>query len=91
MMGKENGDNDESPAHKVSLTGFIIDKFEVTHDMFIKAELPNPSHWQDDPKKPVEQIRWQEARAYCNERSIMEGLDPFYDETKLRLSNHRNR
>jgi formylglycine-generating enzyme required for sulfatase activity len=82
MMGKENGDDDESPAHKVSLAGFIMDKFEVTHEMFIEAELPNPSHWQDDPKKPVEQIRWQEARAYCNERSIMEGLDPYYDATK---------
>ena len=50
-----------------------MDKFEVTHEMFTKAQLPNPSHWQDNPKKPVERVRWRDAKQYCNERSLLEG------------------
>jgi formylglycine-generating enzyme required for sulfatase activity len=52
-MGTSQGEADEGPAHKVTLTGFMIDKFPVTHEMFTKAQVPNPSHWQDNPKKPV--------------------------------------
>ena len=40
----------------------------------------NPSRWQD-PKAPVDQIRWKDAAAYCNARSRLEGLAPAYDET----------
>jgi formylglycine-generating enzyme required for sulfatase activity len=47
--------------------------------MFAKAQLPNPSHWQD-PKKPVERVRWRDAKQYCNERSLLEGLKPCYNE-----------
>ena len=79
-MGNERGNPDESPAHKVKLSAFLMDKFEVTHEMFAKAQLPNPSHWQDSPQKPVERVRWRDAKRYCNERTILEGLTPCYDE-----------
>jgi formylglycine-generating enzyme required for sulfatase activity len=81
-IGSVKESADEKPAHKVTLAPFLIDCTEVTGEMFAKAELPNPGHWQDDPKMPVEQIRWRDARAYCNERSLMEGLAPCYDESK---------
>ena len=81
-MGSDKESPDEKPAHKVKVAPFLIDQFEVTAAMFEKAELPNPSHWQGDPAMPIEQIRWRDARAYCNERSLMEGLDPCYDESK---------
>jgi len=84
-MGTPTGDPDEAPEHAVQLAGFLMDKFEVTHAMYAQAELPNPSHWQDDPRKPVEQVRWRGARLYCNERSLMEGLEPCYDETRSGL------
>jgi formylglycine-generating enzyme required for sulfatase activity len=48
--------------------------------MFTKAQLPNPSHWQDNPKKPVERVRWRDAKLYCNERSLLEKLKPCYNE-----------
>jgi len=81
-MGTNKGNADERPAHRVSLQGFLMDKTEVTHAMFTAAELPNPSHWKDDPNKPVESLRWRDAKLYCNERSLMEGLTPCYDEKK---------
>ena len=83
VMGNDHGNPDEAPAHKVQLTSFIMDKYEVTHELFVKAQLPNPSHWQDNPRKPVERVRWRDAKQYCNERSMLEGLKPCYDEKTL--------
>jgi len=80
IMGSDRGNPDEAPAHKVKLSPFLMDKCEVTHDQFAKAQLPNPSHWQDSPQKPVERVRWRDAKRYCNERSLLEGLKPCYNE-----------
>jgi formylglycine-generating enzyme len=79
-MGTDQGTPDEGPAHPVELSAFAIDKFEVTQEMFAKAELPNPSRWSDNPKKPVERVRWRDAKQYCNERSLLEKLKPCYNE-----------
>jgi formylglycine-generating enzyme required for sulfatase activity len=79
-MGTSEGNADERPVHKVTLSSFLMDKYAVTHEMFAKVQLPNPSHWQDNPKKPVERIRWRDAKRYCNERSMLEGLKPCYNE-----------
>jgi formylglycine-generating enzyme required for sulfatase activity len=80
MMGSAHGNPDEAPVHKVKLSPFLMDKFEVTHEMFAKVQLPDPSHWQDNPGKPVERVRWRDAKRYCNERSLLEGLNPCYNE-----------
>ena len=81
-MGSDKESDDEKPGHQVRLSSFLIDQHEVTHEMFAKAELPNPSHWQQNPQNPVEQVRWRDSRVYCNERSLLEGLTPCYDESK---------
>ena len=83
LMGSVQGRADETPAHKVQVSAFLIDKFEVTHEMFAKVQLPDPSHWQDNPRKPVERVRWRDAKQYCNERSLLEGLNPCYDERTM--------
>jgi formylglycine-generating enzyme required for sulfatase activity len=79
-MGTSDGNADEGPPHQVTVSPFLMDKFEVTHEMFAKAQLPDPSHWQENPKTPVERVRWRDAKAYCNERSRLEGLKPCYNE-----------
>jgi eukaryotic-like serine/threonine-protein kinase len=79
-MGSAQGNPDEAPAHMVKLTAFAMDKYEVTQELMAKVQLPNPSHWHDNPKKPVERARWIDAKQYCNERSIAEGLKPCYNE-----------
>jgi len=83
IMGSDRGNADEAPAHKVTLSPFLMDKFEVTHEQFAKAQLSNPSHWQDSPQKPVERVRWRDAKRYCNERSLLEGLRPCYNEKTI--------
>ena len=82
-MGTSKGETDEAPTHDVAISPFLIDKYEVTHELFVTAQLPNPSRWQDDPRKPVERVRWRDAKEYCNERSRLEGLTPCYDEEKV--------
>lgn len=82
QMGSESGNDDERPVHNVRLSPFLIDKYEVTQELMARVELPNPSHWQDDPQKPVERIRWRDAKVYCNERSLAEGFQPCYDESR---------
>ena len=81
-MGSRDTHPDESPVHEVTLDAFLMDQFEVSHEQMTALQLPNPSHWQDDPRKPVEQIRWRDAKLFCNERSLAEGLQPCYDETQ---------
>ena len=80
MMGSQQGAADEAPAHRVSVSAFMMDKYEVSHGLYAKVELPNPSHWQENSKNPVERVRWRDAKQYCNERSILEGLKPCYNE-----------
>lgn len=80
LMGSSQGNPDEAPPHKVKVSGFLMDKFEVTQEMFAKVQLPNPSHWNENAKKPVERVRWRDAKQYCNERSALEGLKPCYNE-----------
>jgi formylglycine-generating enzyme required for sulfatase activity len=80
MMGNDRGNPDERPAHKVKLSAFLMDRVEVTHAMFTKAQMSDPSHWQDNPQKPVERVRWRDAKRFCDERSILEGLKPCYNE-----------
>jgi formylglycine-generating enzyme required for sulfatase activity len=78
-MGVSDGNPDEAPPHEVTISALAIDKFPVTQEMFDKAQLPNPSHWQG-PRLPVERVRWRDAKRYCNERSLLEGLKPCYNE-----------
>ena len=79
-MGDNTGDPDEAPPHKVTVTGFLMDKYEVIGAQYALAQLPNPSHWHENPKNPVESVRWRDARQYCNERSLLEKLRPCYNE-----------
>ncbi len=83
IMGSSQGEPDEAPPHKVRVSAFLMDKSEVTQEMFTKVQLPNPSHWQESPKQPAERIRWRDAKQYCNERSLVEGLKPCYNEKTL--------
>ncbi|MEJ2705472.1 MAG: SUMF1/EgtB/PvdO family nonheme iron enzyme [Sedimentisphaerales bacterium] len=78
-MGSESGNPDELPVHKVRLSPFWMDRYEVVQDEFKKHQISDPSHFKN-PKNPLEQINWTDAAIYCNERSLAEGLEPCYDE-----------
>jgi formylglycine-generating enzyme required for sulfatase activity len=77
VMGDAAGD-DTAPAHKVSVNAFYMDKFEVTQELYRKITGKNPSRHIGD-KNPVERVRWREAIAFCNARSVADHLHPCYD------------
>lgn len=77
-MGSRDPDETDQPAHTVTLSPFLIDKFLVTQEHYEKLSGKNPAHWKS-PQHPVEHIRWRDAAEYCNARSRAEGLSPAYD------------
>jgi formylglycine-generating enzyme required for sulfatase activity len=82
VMGDDKGEADEKPQHSVSVGSFLIDKYEVTQAHYLKATGTNPSKFggKDWKAYPVDRVGWQQAAAYCNERSLLEALEPCYDE-----------
>jgi acetoin utilization deacetylase AcuC-like enzyme/formylglycine-generating enzyme required for sulfatase activity len=78
VMGRDGG-GDESPAHRVRLDAFLMDRTEVTQAQYEKLKLSNPSRTKG-PDLPVHMMSWRLAAFYCNERSRAEGLTPCYNE-----------
>jgi formylglycine-generating enzyme required for sulfatase activity len=74
-MGREGGDEFESPTHTVSVKPFFIDRTEVTNEeyqRFVSAEGHRaPAHWPDgkfpegQAKFPVVNVSWDDAKAYA--------------------------
>jgi formylglycine-generating enzyme required for sulfatase activity len=76
VMGDDNHNPDERPAHKVTLPDFYIDKFEVTNEQYKKfcseTHPPCPTNpWWDDhyfndhPRSPVLGVSADDALAYA--------------------------
>ena len=78
-MGSTRGEANEVPVHEVWVDAFLIDRYEVTQEVYDQLVRGNPSHFKG-PKHPVDQTSWANAALYCNARSRAEGLEPCYDE-----------
>ncbi|MCF6174142.1 MAG: formylglycine-generating enzyme family protein [Victivallaceae bacterium] len=79
MLGSTKGKADEKPVHKVKVSSFYMDVYEVTQAAYMKMmDNNNPSRFKNK-KGAVERVRWTDAIRYCNARSKAEGLEPVYD------------
>ena len=85
-MGSEAGGSDEKPVHEVTLSPYYIGQYEVTfdeYDRFCEAtgrKKPDDQGWGRG-KRPVIDVSWYDAVAYCNWLSEQEGLEPAYTIT----------
>ena len=85
-MGDVMNDNEfanEKPVHTVALSDFYLATHELTfveYDAFCTATgraKPADEGWGRD-RRPVINVSWQDAVAYCNWRSQQEGLEEVY-------------
>lgn len=76
VMGDDNHDPNEKPAHKVTLPDFYLDKFEVTNEEYQKfcqqthRACPTNPWWDENymkgsPRSPVLGVSWDDADAYA--------------------------
>lgn len=77
-------------ANNITLSGFYIGKYEVTQKEWVEVMGSNPSEFIGE-NLPVEMVSWYHVLEYCNQRSIKEGLTPFYNIDKTRQDpNNKN-
>lgn len=67
-------DDDEVPAHKVTVNSFYIGRFEVSQDLWDAVMEYNPSHFKGN-KRPVECVSWYECETFVNRLSELTGYE----------------
>jgi len=78
IMGSSDAPS-EMPAHKVTVSSFYMDESEVSQDAYQRVMGSPPRSFFKGPRLPVDSVKWPDAVAFCNARSVKEGLPPVYD------------
>jgi formylglycine-generating enzyme required for sulfatase activity len=58
-----DAEEDEGPVHEVTLSSFMIGKYEVTQRQWKKVMGTNPSYYPNDVS-PVEQLSWEDIQEF---------------------------
>ncbi|MDR0937891.1 MAG: formylglycine-generating enzyme family protein [Mediterranea sp.] len=66
-------ENDESPAHSVTLTSFNISKYEVTQGQWVTIMGTNPSKNARGDNYPVTNVSWSDAQEFCDRLNTATG------------------
>ena len=80
------GPSNELPVHKVYVSAFYMDRYDVTKALWDSVHLWATNHGYSfdnagsgkAPNHPVETVNWYDAVKWCNARSEKEGLTPCY-------------
>jgi formylglycine-generating enzyme required for sulfatase activity len=74
---------EENPSHWVTVSTFLMSRYEVTQQLYYAVMGMNPSYFQpsaftDEPRRPVESVTWLDAVKFCNELSQYARFTPCY-------------
>ncbi len=76
MMGASASDSEafdsEKPAHRVTLSGYYIGKYEVTQKQWVEIMGSNPSYFKGD-NLPVEQVSWTDVQEFIRRLNAKTG------------------
>ncbi|MEA5576191.1 SUMF1/EgtB/PvdO family nonheme iron enzyme [Anabaena sp. UHCC 0451] len=76
MMGSPENEigrrDNESPQHQVTVPSFFMGKYPVTQAQYKAIMRTNPSHFKGR-NRPVEQVNWNNAVAFCEKLSQKTG------------------
>ena len=75
--GEEGRSDNEGPQHRVNLDGFWMGQTPITQAQWRRVMGTNPSQFQglrvDCEQRPVEQVIWNDAMAFCDKLSQRTG------------------
>jgi len=74
MMGSHDGDSDERPVHKVTVSSFWLSKYEITQKQYEKIMVENPSRFKG-PDNPVDRVSWYDAIKFCKKFKEKYGVE----------------
>ena len=63
----------EMPQHRVNLQEFYLGKYPITQEQYQAIMGKNPSRFKDNPKNPVENVRWNDTQEFCQKLSEKTG------------------
>ena len=66
QMGSDNGESDEKPVHQVTLSDFLIGKFEVTQKQWRKNMNNKPSIFKNCDDCPVDQVSLNDIQEFIS-------------------------
>ncbi|NLO70775.1 MAG: formylglycine-generating enzyme family protein [Porphyromonadaceae bacterium] len=81
MIFIQGGAANDKNLDEVQIPDFYISRYEVTQAEWKKVMGKNPSTFKGK-NLPVETISWYDCIEYCNQRSVLEGLEPYYTINK---------
>jgi formylglycine-generating enzyme required for sulfatase activity len=76
-------ESDNLPQEMKIEKSFLLGETEITQELYCAVmNVKNPSWFQGNRKKPVEQVSWYDALIFCNKLSDMSNLGRHYTITK---------
>jgi len=68
-----DADDDEKPAHSVTLDGYMIGETEVTQALWQAVMGDNWSAFKGDDQRPVEMVRWDDCQEFIKKLNTATG------------------
>ena len=68
-----DAENDEKPAHEVTLSTYSIGEIEVTQELWQAVMGGNPSYFKGNKLRPVEQVSWTDCRTFIKKLNKLTG------------------